>query len=72
MKMRGFRHGRPCAGHPRRDVHRKFKSTKLTGAEKSVEVLISARPLTTWIPGTRPGMTLKALCEPLIFAHMGR
>ena len=46
------------------------KSIAPPGAEKRVEVLISTRRLTTWIPGTRPGMTLKASCEPLILAPM--
>src|SRR5271163_5191977 len=72
LKTRGFRHGRPCAGHPRRDVHRKFKSIEPTGAEKRVEVLITTRRLTAWMPGTRPGMTLKATCEPFILAPMGQ
>src|SRR5580698_10076129 len=71
LKTRGFRHGRPCAGHPRRDVHRKFKSLEPTGAERRVEVLIPTCRLTAWMPGTRPGMTLKASCEPLILAPMG-
>jgi hypothetical protein len=52
-------------------VHRGFKSIELTGAEKGVEVLISTRRLTTWMPGTRPGMTLKASCEPLVLVPIG-
>ena len=52
LKTRGFRHGRPCAGHPRRDAHRKLESIAPSGAEKRVEVLIPARRLTAWIPGT--------------------
>ena len=34
-----------------------FKSIAPSGSERRVEVLTSTRRLTTWIPGTRPGMT---------------
>jgi hypothetical protein len=34
-------------------------------AAESVEVLQPASPVTTWMPGARPGMTLKALCKSL-------
>jgi hypothetical protein len=32
---------------------------------ESVGVLQLVSPVTTWMPGTRPGMTLKALCKSL-------
>jgi hypothetical protein len=38
---------------------------------ESVEVLQPASPGTTWMPGTRPGMTLRALCKSLNLARMG-
>jgi hypothetical protein len=41
----------------------------MSGAAESVEVLQPASPVTTWMPGTRPGMTLKALCKSPSLAH---
>ena len=38
---------------------------------ESVGILQPASPVTTWMPGTRPGMTLKALCKSLNLAPMG-
>ncbi len=38
-----------------------------SGAERSVEVLISTSRFTTWIPGTRPGMTRMATGKRPIF-----
>jgi hypothetical protein len=55
LKAQGFRHGRPCAGHPGREVYRKFKSIKPTGAEKRVEVLISTCRATEWIARHKAG-----------------
>jgi len=40
------------------------------GAEKYVEVLKPPRRFTTWIPGTRPGMTRIASIKRPILAPM--
>jgi hypothetical protein len=40
-------------------------------AAESIEVLQPASPVTTWMPGTRPGMTLKAFRKSLNLAPLG-
>jgi hypothetical protein len=47
------------------------KTITSAAAAESVEVLQPASPVTTWMPGTRPRMTLKALCKSLKLAPMG-
>src|SRR5271156_4461805 len=47
------------------------KTTTPAAATENVEVLKPSCTVTTWIPGTRPGMTLKALCKFLKLAPMG-
>jgi hypothetical protein len=66
LKTRGFRHGRPCAGHPTSGRASQVRVYRAYGRREAVEVLRSTGRLTAWMPGTRPGMTLNASCGPLI------
>jgi hypothetical protein len=66
-----IRHARACPGHPRRDVESKSQNLAPTATIERVGVLKWSGHVTTWMPGTRPGMTLKASRNPLNLAPMG-
>jgi hypothetical protein len=63
MKNKGFRHGRACPGHPRRNAHFRFKAYGAVGRRETVGVLKPPRRLTAWMPGTSPGMTRRVFVD---------
>jgi hypothetical protein len=55
------RHARPCAGHPRRDAVRRLQNFKSFGGGARRERLGPELIVPTWMTGTSPGMTDRAL-----------
>jgi hypothetical protein len=73
LKMRRFRHGRACPGHPRGVEERTSNKAAQKAAIERLEVLEPTSDVSAWMPGTRPGMTqLTSINHPFLASQHPR